>query len=153
VSDVMRMTGSVLALLAACAVLFGASFAAARLAREDDRERVAPPSELPAVLADTELALGPSAPDLPGLRRKPRPDTTASAGAASAPVAAAPAPAAPPEPERQRVSNPSPKPRSGPRRSTESPSNPSPPSGGAPAEPSEPASELPPEVEFYDSGG
>jgi hypothetical protein len=148
----MRVTGPVLALLAACIVLFAGSFTAARLARDDDRERVSPPAEAPpAALPDSELALGPSAPDLPGLRRESRPEPPTAAVAPSAPVAAAPVPVAPSEPPPQRVSDPSRKPRSEQGDSKQSPSNPSGPSQPSPSEPS--PSQLPPEVEFYDSGG
>jgi len=148
----MRAIGPALALLAACAVLFGGSFTAARLARDDDRQRAVPAREAPpAVLPDTELALGPSAPDLPGLRRETRGQAAEPSPSASAPAPAAPAPA-PSKPSPQAVSNPSPAP------SEPSPSEPSRPSPSeqsqpSPSEPSTPASQLPSEVEFYDSGG
>jgi hypothetical protein len=147
----MRGIGPVLALMAACALLFGGSFTAARLAHENDRERVAPSREAPpAVLPDTELALGPAAADLPGLRRESRPKQAATAPSPSAPAPASPA--APSEPSPQPVSNPSPTP-SEPSPSEPSQPSPSEPSQPSPSEPSTPASQLPPEVEFYDSGG
>jgi hypothetical protein len=147
----MRGIGPALALMAACAVLFGGSFTTARLARDDDRDRVAPSREAPpAVVPDTELALGPSAPDLPDLRRQPRPKQAAPAP--SSPAPSAPAPAAPVSPAPQPVNNPSPT-RSEPGPSEPSQPGPSEPSQPGPSEPSTPASQLPSEVEFYDSGG
>jgi outer membrane biosynthesis protein TonB len=155
----MRGIGPALALMAACALLFGGSFTAARLARDDDRARVAPSREAPpAVLPDTELALGPAAPDLPGLRRATRPKQAATAPTPSAPAPASPAPRS--EPSPQPVSNRSPKPSepspsepSQPSPSEPSQPSPSEPSQPSPTEPSTPASQLPSEVEFYDSGG
>jgi hypothetical protein len=96
----------VLAVVAACGVLFGASYAGARLTHDDDVKRAQParPAPAPSEPAARELALGRSA-ELPALRkppkREPRPGpATAGAGSAPAPVQAAPAPRpVPTEPE------------------------------------------------------
>ena len=95
--------GTALALLGACAALFGASFAAAELTGDDEPERAKPaqpaaPAETPpAPPAGRTLALADAA-GLPSLRERPKPQPTPSpAQAAPSP---SPAPASPaPEPE------------------------------------------------------
>jgi hypothetical protein len=86
-----------LALVAACAVLFGASYAGAQLTQEGDAREAQPATPAPAPSAPTgrELALSRSA-GLPTLRkvpkREPRP-APAAPGAAPAPAPLRPSPA------------------------------------------------------------
>jgi hypothetical protein len=158
-----RAKTAVFALAGACAVLFGASFAAAALTGDDEREQAGPaPSATSAAVTPStpsggSLAL-PGAVPLPGLREQPlaTPEPAgpgpAPAAAASepepvsssepAPVAQAPEPVAPvsepvaPPPEPQPVVSPEPQP-------VRQPAPPAP-------QPIQPAA---PPTDFYDSGG
>jgi outer membrane biosynthesis protein TonB len=161
-----RAKTAVFALAGACAVVFGASFAAAALTGDDEPEKAGP-----AVAADTpsgrSLDLGGVA-RLPGLREQPSPEpavprqvSAASAhvpepASSSEPEPAAPLPepvAPPPEPatpapvpvaqapEPQPVPSPEPQPVTQPSQPAPQPSQPAP-------QPSQPAP-----IEVYDSGG
>jgi outer membrane biosynthesis protein TonB len=156
-----RTKTAVFALAGACAVLFGASFAAAALTGDDEPEKTGP-----ALSADTpsgrSLDLGGVA-RLPGLREQPspKPAVPRPVSAASAhlpepasssepePAAPAPEPVAPPPapvpvdqaPEPQPVPLPEPQPVTQPPQPAPQPSQPAP-------QPAQPAP-----IEVYDSGG
>jgi outer membrane biosynthesis protein TonB len=147
--------GPALAVGGACAVLFGASYAAADLTRSKDdgggsEAKQPAPSTPPASAAGKRLALN-GAPDLPGLKKPPPPPKPEPkpAPAASSP---APAPAPAPAPEPQVVSEPAPTPVA----------PPSPPTPVAPPSPPQPVQQTQPApqqsqpatpTDFYDSGG
>jgi hypothetical protein len=141
-----RAKTAVFALAGACAVLFGASFAAAELTGDDEREETerAPSATSAAVTPSTpsggSLALRGAVP-LPGLREQPLPTPEPASSSEPAPVARAPGPVAPvsepvaPPPEYQLVDSPE-------RQPVRQPSRPAP-------RPIQPA----PTTDFYDSGG
>jgi hypothetical protein len=167
-----RAKPAVFALAGACAVLFGASFAAATLTGGDEPEKAGPALSAPSaadIPSGRSLDLGGAA-RLPGLREQPslepavpRPVSAASAhvpepasSSEPEPAAPPPEPVAPPEPaapapvpvaqapEPQPVPSPEPQ-----------PSQPAPqPSQPAP-QPSQPAPQpaQPAPIEVYDSGG
>jgi hypothetical protein len=144
--------GAAIALVGSCAVLFGASYAAAELTQDDDPEEprtTQPPTE-PAANPGRSLAFD-GAERLPGLRERPRPKPEprpAPAPLAPAPATPAPAPATP-APQPQPVSG-----------GVEAPAAPAAPDAGpAPAPdppPAPPQPAAPPaggQTDFYDSGG
>jgi hypothetical protein len=145
-----------LALVAACAVLFGASFAGARLTSDGDSGPAEPAgTPAPTAPAGRELALSRSA-TLPALRKPPRP--------APRPVSSLPAPGpapAPlsPSPSPQRVSTESQPDDGGANAPAENPpeggqtfdSDGSTPTQPSPPQPAPEQTSAP--TDFYDEGG
>lgn len=145
--------GPVLAVVGACAVLFGASYAAAELTSEDDGVRAQPrPAVQP---SDTSvgrtLALG-GVERLPDLGRPPRPKPKPKPEAAPAAriVAAPAAPASPPP-------TPAPAPSEPPSDSPAPDLQPEAPAADPQPQPQAPAAPAPqpaaPSTDFYDSDG
>ena len=139
--------GPALAVGGACAVLFGASYAAADLTGTKDdggseAKQPAPPTT-PANAAGKRLALNGAA-ELPGLKEPPPPPKPEPK---PSPAASSPAPAPAPAPQPQVVSDPAPEPVAPP--SPPEPTQPEPVQETQPAPPAQPATP----VDFYDSGG
>jgi len=126
----------ILVLLAACAGLFGISFAVGELLQRDEAS-VKPTSSRstsPPTTEERTLALG-QAPGLPDLRRKPRKQaerTYEGATVAAPPAAAAPAPAQEPSVEPAPSAEPTP-----------TPAAPAPVQQQAPVTPTQPQSSTP----------
>jgi hypothetical protein len=146
--------GPALAVGGACAVLFGASYAAADLTGSKDdggggEAKQPAPSTTPATPSGKSLALN-GAVDLPGLKEPPPPPKPEPkpAPAASSP-APAPAPAAP-APAPENVSTPAP-PVSTPAPPAPTPAPPTPPVSNPTPAPPAPQPATP--TDFYDSGG
>jgi hypothetical protein len=142
--------GAALALVGSCAVLFGASYAAAELTNGEDPQgpRARPSAPEPTEKRGRALAFD-GAERLPGLRERPRPKPEPRAAPAPVVPAPAPAPAPIPEPQPQPVSG-----------GAEAPATPAEPDAGAAptpdAPPSPPEPSPPPaggQTDFYDSGG
>jgi cytoskeletal protein RodZ len=128
----------ILVLLAACAGLFGISFAVGELLQRDEApvKPTSSRSTSPPTTEERTLALG-QAPGLPDLRRKPRKpaERTYAASAVAAPPAAA---APPPAHEASVESTPSAEPTP-----TPTPAAPAPVQQQAPATPTQPQSSTP----------
>lgn len=126
----------ILVLLAACAGLFGISFAVGELLQRDEApvKPTSSRSTSPPTTEERTLALG-QAPGLPDLRRKPRKPaerTYAAATVAAPPATAAPAPAQEPSVEPAPSAEPTP-----------TPAAPAPVQQQAPATPTQPQSSTP----------
>jgi hypothetical protein len=150
---VLMNLGPALAVGGACAVLFGASYAAADLTgnKDDGGEAKQPaPPAAPANAAGKSLALT-SAPDVPGLKEPPPPPKPEPK---PAPAAPSPGPAPAPAPQPQVVSDPSPPPPVVDQAPAE-PVAPVPqqPVQPQPTQPSNPAPQPATPTDFYDSGG
>jgi hypothetical protein len=134
--------GAVITVVGACAFLFGASFAAARLTADDGTPKVErPPAAVPVVAPEgRSLALDGTS-QLPSLRANPKPKpkapTTVASGSAPAGPPRLVARAPTPDPQHTNRS-------SAPSKSSE-PAQPKP-------EPSPSATEAAP-THFFDSGG
>lgn len=147
--------GPAFAVVGACAVLFGASYAAAELTDEADGQQAQPAPAAPPshTSSGKRLALN-GVERLPDLGEKPRPKpnpkpTPTPTAAAVAAAPAAPAPAAAPTPVSD---SPSPEPPEAPDQGGTSFESSSPQSEPAPASPPPAPSSSGP-TEFYDSDG
>ena len=134
--------GPVLAVVGACGVLFGASYAAADLTSDDDGERAQDRSAVQPMNTPVGRALGlEGAPRLPDLGRRSRPK--AEPELAPAPqVASAPSAPVSPQPPPPLAESPVPDPQ------------PEAPVTDPPQQPSAPTPQpAAPPTDFYDSGG